>query len=357
MKSNTARLYPNGYIMAPKHLYKDERLTPQAIALLIYMSGLPSDWHYSESGLLKVLGKLYGADALSRCLKLLEKCGYLRRQRQREGGRFSPSVWTITVIPERAEEAAGETSGAVKTMPVRSARATECVANTDASDESVSEPCPDTPSAENPPVVKPAGDDASRADVNITPCSSVSQPTTKETDSSSSIPERPMPEGTDSSSSNLPEIVAKEAASLCPDKKDDDEIMPRRYVAGKIPENVDVKKIRIKLSNHYADAFLDAEGKPIYWNTPTTTAFVERICGRVKDKTQLTTDNILKALHICSVYSKRSSAGLAAMIIDSRDYSAADSIKGNPNRKVNRFNNFKSREHDFEAEERELLGW
>ena len=139
-------------------------------------------------------------------------------------------------------------------------------------------------------------------------------------------------------------------------KMDDDEIAQRdSQVKSPIPESVDIKTLRIKLSNHYSDAFLDANDRPLYWDTHVTTRIVGDICARVRDKSALTTDNIYKALQICSVYATRSIAGLAGTIITKGDYSAIDNIKGNPHRKNNRFNNITSREIDFEEQEEILL--
>lgn len=79
------------------HLYKavaqDQRLSLEARGLYVMMMSLPDSWEYSVGGLATVAG--CGKDKIRRLLSQLETVGYLLREQERQGGKFSGNVYIL----------------------------------------------------------------------------------------------------------------------------------------------------------------------------------------------------------------------------------------------------------------------
>ena len=78
---------------------EDERLSFKARGLLIYMLSKPDDWKFHAEELAKHSSK-EGLSAVRTALKEIEKCGYLRRKRERSPkGTFTSQDWLLTDTP------------------------------------------------------------------------------------------------------------------------------------------------------------------------------------------------------------------------------------------------------------------
>lgn len=90
------------------HLYKavaqDQRLSLEARGLYVMMMSLPDDWEYSVGGLSTVAG--CGKDKIRRLLSELEQVGYLLREQNRQGGKFSGNIY---ILQSHAPPSSGNT--------------------------------------------------------------------------------------------------------------------------------------------------------------------------------------------------------------------------------------------------------
>lgn len=83
--------------MGNYHL-RDMRLSNKAIGLMCKMLSLPEDWDYSVRGLTKICKD--GRDSILAQLRELEKCGYLRRERNRQAnGQVAETIYTLSEVP------------------------------------------------------------------------------------------------------------------------------------------------------------------------------------------------------------------------------------------------------------------
>lgn len=84
---------------------EDERLSFKARGLLIYMLSKPDDWKFHTEELAKHSSQ-EGLSAVRTALKEIEKCGYLRRKRERSPkGTFTSQDWLLTDKPSVAPQA------------------------------------------------------------------------------------------------------------------------------------------------------------------------------------------------------------------------------------------------------------
>lgn len=78
---------------------EDERLSFKARGLLIYMLSKPDDWKFHTEELAKHSSQ-EGLSAVRTALKEIEKCGYLKRKRERSSkGTFTSQDWLLTDKP------------------------------------------------------------------------------------------------------------------------------------------------------------------------------------------------------------------------------------------------------------------
>ncbi|WP_405379708.1 helix-turn-helix domain-containing protein [Phascolarctobacterium sp.] len=71
----------------PNSAVKDSRLSLRARGLLLYCLSLPNDWKFSVAGLMKATGE--NQRGICQALNELEKFGYMKRTRTREGRRLN----------------------------------------------------------------------------------------------------------------------------------------------------------------------------------------------------------------------------------------------------------------------------
>ena len=84
---------------------EDERLSFKARGLLIYMLSKPDNWKFHTEELAKHSSQ-EGLSAVRTALKEIEKCGYLRRKRERSPkGTFTSQDWLLTDNPSVAPQA------------------------------------------------------------------------------------------------------------------------------------------------------------------------------------------------------------------------------------------------------------
>lgn len=76
---------------------RDERLSWKSTGLLAYLISLPNDWRLFLADLSK--RKRDGRDATRAGLAELERAGYLRIERVRDGGRYHETVWIVNDVP------------------------------------------------------------------------------------------------------------------------------------------------------------------------------------------------------------------------------------------------------------------
>ena len=77
---------------------RDSRLTWEARGVFNYLWSQADEWTYRAKEV--ATHSPQGIDKLNKCLKELEKYGYLERKRSREGGMLKESVWTLTDSPK-----------------------------------------------------------------------------------------------------------------------------------------------------------------------------------------------------------------------------------------------------------------
>ena len=143
----------NNYtVMANYHL-RDKSLSLKAIGLMSFMLSLSDDWDYTVEGLSKCVKD--GTDSIKATLKELEKAGYLVREQNRAGGKFSKMSYTLYEMPNKAtvnENREAETPSAETPQTVKS---------------SAEKPLAETPSAENPLAGKPLAEKQPQRNTNL----------------------------------------------------------------------------------------------------------------------------------------------------------------------------------------------
>ena len=77
---------------------RDSRLTWEARGVFNYLWSQADEWTYRAKEV--ATHSPQGIDKLNKCLKELEKYGYLERKRSRKGGMLKESVWTLTDSPK-----------------------------------------------------------------------------------------------------------------------------------------------------------------------------------------------------------------------------------------------------------------
>ena len=77
---------------------RDSRLTWEARGVFNYLWSQADEWTYRAKEV--ATHSPQGIDKLNKCLKELEKYGYLERKRSREGGMLKESIWTLTDSPK-----------------------------------------------------------------------------------------------------------------------------------------------------------------------------------------------------------------------------------------------------------------
>ena len=75
-------------------IFKDYSLSAKAVGVACKLLSLPPDWEYSIRGITTLFND--GESSIRSALSELEEHGYLRRERMREGGKLSKSVYIIT---------------------------------------------------------------------------------------------------------------------------------------------------------------------------------------------------------------------------------------------------------------------
>lgn len=75
-------------------IFKDYRLSAKAKGVACQLLSLPSTWDYSVRGLVTLFND--GEASIRSALSELEEAGYLRREQNREEGKFGKSVYIIT---------------------------------------------------------------------------------------------------------------------------------------------------------------------------------------------------------------------------------------------------------------------
>lgn len=75
-------------------IFKDYTLSAKAVGVACKLLSLPPTWDYSVKGLVTLFAD--GEASIRNALKELEDAGYLRREQDREGGKFGKSIYVIT---------------------------------------------------------------------------------------------------------------------------------------------------------------------------------------------------------------------------------------------------------------------
>ena len=88
-----------GFAHIPYEAIRDNRLKLKDKGFLCYLLTLPDGWDFSIDGMVVAIGT-DGRDAISSCVKRLEECGYLHRERERdEHGHLRTARWTVSDHP------------------------------------------------------------------------------------------------------------------------------------------------------------------------------------------------------------------------------------------------------------------
>lgn len=75
-------------------IFKDYTLSAKAVGVACKLLSLPPDWDYSIKGIVTLFND--GESSIRSALTELEEHGYLRREREREGGKLGKSIYVIT---------------------------------------------------------------------------------------------------------------------------------------------------------------------------------------------------------------------------------------------------------------------
>lgn len=86
------------FTITSNNAIRDSRLTWEARGVFNYLWSQADEWTYRAKEV--ATHSPQGIDKLNKCLKELEKYGYLERKRSREGGMLKESIWTLTDSPK-----------------------------------------------------------------------------------------------------------------------------------------------------------------------------------------------------------------------------------------------------------------
>lgn len=75
-------------------IFRDYTLSAKAVGVACKLLSLPLDWDYSIKGIAAMFND--GESSIRSALTELENAGYLRREREREGGKLGKSIYIIT---------------------------------------------------------------------------------------------------------------------------------------------------------------------------------------------------------------------------------------------------------------------
>lgn len=92
----------SGFTTIPNSIFRDNRMSLKAVGLLCRLLSLPSDWEFSEAGLVAITKD--GRDSIRSAIKELETLGYLHRERARSGGKFAGAIWHVYEFPFKPQE-------------------------------------------------------------------------------------------------------------------------------------------------------------------------------------------------------------------------------------------------------------
>ena len=103
-----------GYTVMSNHHLRNHTLSPKAKGLLSQMLSLPDDWDYTLQGLAQI--NTESIDAIREAVRELERAGYIKRSRERDGrGCLRGTVYTIYEQPH-AEPTPEEPAQALPTL-------------------------------------------------------------------------------------------------------------------------------------------------------------------------------------------------------------------------------------------------
>ena len=127
----------HNYTVMSNHHLRDKGLSLKAKGLLSQMLSLPEDWDYTLAGLAKINAE--GRDAIRAAVQELERAGYIRRSRVRDGkGCLRGTEYVIYERPQQPDGDAPENPAAESFFP---------------SQPALEEPVEGAPALENPTLV------------------------------------------------------------------------------------------------------------------------------------------------------------------------------------------------------------
>lgn len=97
----------NGYTIVNNKLIRDERLTFEALGLMVYLLSLPDSWHLTVKGLAATTQN--GVRKISNAMDTLRECGYLNTAEIRKNGRYSSVFYLLNDDPDAAEKNENDT--------------------------------------------------------------------------------------------------------------------------------------------------------------------------------------------------------------------------------------------------------
>ena len=105
-----------GYTVMSNHHLRNHTLSLKAKGLLSQMLSLPDDWDYTLQGLAQINKE--SIDAIREAMRELERAGYIKRSRERDGrGCLRGTVYTIYEQPH-AEPTPEEPTQALPTLDI-----------------------------------------------------------------------------------------------------------------------------------------------------------------------------------------------------------------------------------------------
>ena len=85
------------FAVLPNEMINDEKLTSDALAVLVYLLSKPNDWQVRPTNLRNRFG--WGKDKVYRILANLEQLGYMRRESARNDGQFAETRYFVMDSP------------------------------------------------------------------------------------------------------------------------------------------------------------------------------------------------------------------------------------------------------------------
>jgi len=144
------RKHTGRFAVIPNVLANDEQLTPNALAILVYLLAKPSDWQVNIEGLRKRFG--IGRNSVYQALSLLAAAGYVhKRQTRGEANQFNQVEYVVFDTPEAepdfAEGVDGETEFKIRSDRENSIKCLLPSMGEAADMRSEREPLPENPEA------------------------------------------------------------------------------------------------------------------------------------------------------------------------------------------------------------------